>query len=106
MVHAPFTASGRVASYPLGMNAVTYHHFGGPDALELTTSEAPPVSSHDLRVRVHAVSVNPLDSKIRRGELRLLSGARFPKVPGIDFAGVVEAVGAKVTGFTVGDRVF
>jgi NADPH:quinone reductase-like Zn-dependent oxidoreductase len=88
------------------MNAVTYNHFGGPDVLELTTSDAPRVGSHDLLVRVRAVSVNPLDGKIRRGELRLLSGARFPKTPGIDFAGLVEAVGAKVAGFTVGDRVF
>jgi NADPH:quinone reductase-like Zn-dependent oxidoreductase len=87
------------------MNAVTYNHFGGPDVLELTTSDAPRVGSHDLLVRVRAVSVNPLDGKIRRGELRLLSGTRFPKKPGIDFAGVVEAVGSKVSGFTVGDRV-
>ncbi|MBX3203783.1 MAG: alcohol dehydrogenase catalytic domain-containing protein [Labilithrix sp.] len=63
---------------------------------------APLALSLDLLVRVHAVSVNPLEGKIRRGELRLLSGARFPKTPGIDFAGVVEAVGAKVTGFAVG----
>jgi NADPH:quinone reductase-like Zn-dependent oxidoreductase len=88
------------------MNAVTYNHFGGPDVLELTTRAAPRVGPLDVLVRVRAVSVNPLDSKIRRGELRLLSGARFPKTPGIDFAGVVEAVGAKVTGFAVGDRVF
>ncbi|MBX3220626.1 MAG: NAD(P)-dependent alcohol dehydrogenase [Labilithrix sp.] len=88
------------------MNAITYSHFGGPDVLKLTRSESPRVGSLDLLVRVRAVSVNPLDGKIRRGELRLLSGARFPKTPGIDFAGVVEAVGAKVTGFAVGDRVF
>src|SRR4051812_1572870 len=88
------------------MNAVTYNQFGGPDVLKLTTSDAPRVGSHDLLVRVRAVSVNPLDGKIRRGELRLLSGARFPKTPGIDLAGLVEAVGTKVTGFAVGDRVF
>jgi NADPH:quinone reductase-like Zn-dependent oxidoreductase len=88
------------------MNAVTYNHFGGPDVLELTTSDAPRVGPHDLLVRVRAVSVNPLDGKIRRGELRLMSGARFPKTPGSDVAGIVEAVGAKAAGFAVGDRVF
>lgn len=88
------------------MNAITYSHFGNPDVLELTRSEAPRVGSLDLLVRVRAVSVNPLDGKIRRGEMRLLSGTRFPKTPGADFAGVVEAVGAKVAGFAVGDRVF
>jgi NADPH:quinone reductase-like Zn-dependent oxidoreductase len=88
------------------MNAITFSHFGGPDVLELTRKEAPRLGSLDLLVRVRAVSVNPLDGKIRRGELRLLSGARFPKTPGIDFAGIVEAVGAQVTGFGIGDRVF
>jgi len=88
------------------MDAITYSHFGGPEVLELTRREPPAVGALELLVRVRAVSVNPLDGKIRRGELRLLSGARFPKTPGVDFAGCVEAVGAKVAGFAVGDRVF
>jgi NADPH:quinone reductase-like Zn-dependent oxidoreductase len=92
--------------YLHGMNAITYSHFGSPEVLKLTSGTKPSVGARDLLVRVRAVSVNPLDGKIRRGELRLLSGAHFPKTPGIDLAGVVEAVGAKVTGFHIGDRVF
>lgn len=88
------------------MNAITYSHFGSPQVLELTSRQAPGVGAHDLLVRVHAVSVNPLDGKIRRGAMRLMSGTHFPKTPGSDFAGVVQAVGAKVTGFAAGDRVF
>ncbi|NMO17923.1 NAD(P)-dependent alcohol dehydrogenase [Pyxidicoccus fallax] len=57
-------------------------------------------------MRVRAVSINPLDGKLRRGEARLLSGTKFPKTPGLDFAGVVEQVGEGVSGFKVGDDVF
>ncbi|RKH57559.1 NAD(P)-dependent alcohol dehydrogenase [Corallococcus interemptor] len=88
------------------MNALTYSRFGNLDVLRHTHSPAPRVRAHHLLIRVRAVSVNPIDGKIRRGELRLLSGARFPKATGSDFAGVVEAVGAGVEGFSVGDRVF
>jgi NADPH:quinone reductase-like Zn-dependent oxidoreductase len=88
------------------MNAVTYRRFGSPDVLELVDIPSPHPAAGQLLVRVRAASVNPLDGKIRRGELRLLSGSRFPKTPGMDYAGVVEAVGSGVIGFAVGDRVF
>ena len=63
----------------------------------------PVAAGHDLLVRVHAVSVNPVDTKVRRGapvppgEVRIL---------GYDAAGVVEAVGEQVTRFKPGDRVY
>ncbi|HTN86451.1 MAG TPA: NAD(P)-dependent alcohol dehydrogenase [Sorangium sp.] len=89
------------------MKTITYARFGGPEVLALSDTTPPPPSREGrLLVRMHAVSLNPLDGKIRRGEARLLSGARFPKTPGIDFAGVVEGVGPGVVGFSVGDRVF
>jgi NADPH:quinone reductase-like Zn-dependent oxidoreductase len=88
------------------MQAVTYDHFGGPDVLTLAEVAAPAVRAGHLRVRVAAVSINPLDGKIRRGQLTLLSGRRFPKTPGLDLAGTVDAIGAGVTGFAVGDAVF
>jgi NADPH:quinone reductase-like Zn-dependent oxidoreductase len=57
-------------------------------------------------VRVRASSVNPLDWKIRRGELRFVLPSRFPLVLGFDLAGEVEAVGPEVTRFEPGDPVF
>ncbi len=60
----------------------------------------------DVRVRVHAVSINPVDAKVRRGELKLIAGGRFPKRPGLDFSGVVEAVGEGVSQFVPGDAVY
>jgi len=88
------------------MQTVTYSRFGSPDVL--TLSDAAPTSprSGHLVVRVHAVSINPLGSKIRRGDARLLSGTKFPKTPGLDFAGGVEQVGEGVSDFQVGDVVF
>src|SRR5207248_2827730 len=65
-------------------------------------------------VAVHAVSVNPVDWKMRSGgplrlaarAIRIFRGPRGPVILGVDFAGVVEAVGARVTGYTVGQRVY
>lgn len=88
------------------MKTITYAGFGGADVLTLSEAAPPPVRKNHLLVRVHAVSINPLDGKIRRGELRVLSGTRFPKTPGLDFAGVVEQVGEGVSGFRIGDAVF
>lgn len=63
----------------------------------------PVPGAHDLRVRVEAVSVNPVDTKLRAPKPQVESS---PKVLGYDAAGVVEAVGAAVTGFKPGDRVY
>ena len=71
----------------------------------------PVVKDGDVLVRVHAVSVNPLDWHFLRGHpylARPSSGWRKPKrnIPGVDVAGVVEAVGKNVTRFKPGDEVF
>jgi NADPH:quinone reductase-like Zn-dependent oxidoreductase len=88
------------------MRTITYERFGGPEVLTLSDVAPPSHRKSHLVVRVHAVSINPLDGKIRRGEARLLSGAKFPKTSGLDFAGVVEQVGEGVSGFRIGDDVF
>jgi NADPH:quinone reductase-like Zn-dependent oxidoreductase len=88
------------------MKTVTYSRFGSPDVLTLSDVAPPSPRGGHLVVRVLAVSINPLDGKLRRGDARLLSGTKFPKTPGLDFAGVVEQVGQGVTGFQVGDDVF
>lgn len=63
----------------------------------------PVASGHDLLVRVAAVSVNPVDTKVRAPKPQVETA---PKVIGYDAAGVVEAVGESVTGFAVGDAVY
>jgi len=57
-------------------------------------------------VRVKAASVNKADWVVRNGGLKLMTGRRFPRAMGTDFAGVVEAVGPTVTRLKVGDEVF
>jgi NADPH2:quinone reductase len=63
----------------------------------------PVPGEHDLLVRVEAVSVNPVDTKVRSPKPQVEAQ---PKVLGYDAAGTVEAVGASVTGFKTGDRVY
>jgi len=88
------------------MKAIGYHHnlpVDQPDALEDLELPAPQPGPRDLLVRVKAISVNPVDTKVRRNTAPPAGQA---KVLGWDAVGVVERVGADVAGFQVGDRVF
>ncbi len=96
---------------PETMRAVVYRRYGSPDVLQLEEVPKPAVKDGDVLVRVHAAAVNPLDWHLLRGKpyiVRPTSGWRTPKrnIPGVDVAGVVEAVGRDVTGLKPGDEVF
>lgn len=88
------------------MRAIAYTEFGGPDVLHLTELEPPPLGRDFVRVRVTASSVNPVDWKIRQGNLQPVMEHWFPIVPGWDVSGVVDEVGPAVTEFAPGDHVF
>jgi NADPH2:quinone reductase len=99
--------SGRAGIRMVPMKAIGARQFyPASDAGCLVDFEAerPVPGARDLLVRVVAVSVNPVDTKVRK----LLGEARQdpPRILGFDAAGVVEAVGAEVTGFSPGDEVF
>ncbi|MBP5947799.1 MULTISPECIES: NADP-dependent oxidoreductase [unclassified Pseudomonas] len=66
----------------------------------------PVVGVHDVLVQVHAASVNPLDSKIRTGEFKLILPYTFPLILGNDLAGVVVRTGSAVKRFKPGDEVY
>ncbi len=66
----------------------------------------PVVGEHDVLVRIHAASVNPLDSKIRAGEFKLILPYALPLVLGNDLAGVVVGIGSAVSRFKAGDEVY
>ncbi|MEN7341418.1 MAG: zinc-binding alcohol dehydrogenase family protein [Pseudomonadota bacterium] len=84
------------------MRAIGYRQPGSPEVLEEFELPEPTPGPRDLLVSVHAVSVNPVDTKIRAAR-----PAAFERhVLGYDAAGIVEAVGAEVVNFSVGDRVF
>ncbi|MGF6528938.1 zinc-binding alcohol dehydrogenase family protein [Variovorax sp. PvP013] len=88
------------------MKAIGYHQslpIDDPMSLQDLTLPDPVPGPRDLLVRVAAVSVNPVDTKVRRNAAPEAGQA---KVLGWDAVGTVEAVGAQVTGFRVGDRVY
>jgi NADPH:quinone reductase-like Zn-dependent oxidoreductase len=88
------------------MKRVQYLHFGSPDELRLDEVKIPDAGKGQIRVQVRAASANPMDWKLRRGEMKAISGSRFPRGLGHDFAGVVEAIGPGVERLEVGDEVF
>jgi NADPH:quinone reductase-like Zn-dependent oxidoreductase len=93
------------------MEAVVHCEYGKPDVLQVKDIEKPTPDDTQLLVRVRAASLNPLDGHFIRGMLlaRLMGGGlRKPKDTrsGVDYAGVVEAVGKNVTQYKVGDEVF
>lgn len=84
------------------MKAVIQTETGTPEVLRLEQVPDPVPGEHDLLVQVHATSVNPVDVKGRRNQ-----GLRqFPIILGFDVSGVVVGMGARVTGFKVGDEVY
>jgi NADPH:quinone reductase-like Zn-dependent oxidoreductase len=88
------------------MKRVQYLHYGGPEQLRLDEVKQPDPGRGQIRVRIRAAAANAMDWKIRRGEMKALTGFRFPRGLGHDFAGVVEAVGPGVERLKVGDEVF
>jgi NADPH:quinone reductase-like Zn-dependent oxidoreductase len=86
------------------MRAYQLESFDGPP--RMVEVPKPVVSDGELLVRVHAVSVNPVDLGIASGDAKSWLEYRFPVTLGRDLAGTVEEVGAGVTKYAVGDRVF
>ena len=99
--------SGRVGIRIGGMKAIGARQFfpaSDPECLVEFEAAMPVPGEMDLLVRVRAVSVNPVDTKVRK-----LLGDTVqdpPRVLGFDAAGIVESVGSEVTGFSPGDEVF
>lgn len=97
------------------MKAVVVKKYGGPEVAVVTQRPDPQVGPNDVRVRVEAVAVTAGDARLRGGRFprgfrvpaRLALGFRGPRRPvlGSAFSGVVDQIGAAVTGFRVGDEV-
>lgn len=85
------------------MKAILLRSHGGPENLQLEEVPTPTPQTGEVRVCIHAASVNPIDLKIRAG---LPIGPQLPGVLGCDFSGVVDQVGEGVGAFRVGDEVY
>ena len=93
------------------MRAVVYDRYGPPEVLRLEDVERPVPKEDEVLVKIHASTVNRSDCGLRSAEYfitRFFTGLLRPKrkIVGSELAGEVEAVGATVTEFAVGDRVF
>jgi NADPH:quinone reductase-like Zn-dependent oxidoreductase len=88
------------------MQAVAIDAYGPASSLSVREMEKPTPGQGQILVRVHYASINPVDWKIRRGDIRLLLGNKFPRVIGVDFAGEVSEVGSGVSKYKPGDRIF
>jgi NADPH:quinone reductase-like Zn-dependent oxidoreductase len=91
------------------MKAIAHCEYGGPEVLTLVDLEKPVPTDNQVLVRVRAAALNPLDLTIRGPwAVRPLVGMRKPKDTrlGVDYSGIIEAVGKNVTGLKPGDEVF
>ena len=88
------------------MRAARAHDYGGPEVLSVDEVEVPEPGSGEVRVRVHASSVNPVDAKIRSGAQRAIIRYTLPRTLGLDLSGVIDALGPGVDRFRVGDEVW
>lgn len=86
------------------MQAIVARRFGGPEVLQLEDVPDPVAGAGQVRVRIHAVGVNPYDTYMRAGGYAINPG--LPYTPGADAAGVIDQVGNGVNGLQAGDRVY
>ncbi|MGW1096906.1 NADP-dependent oxidoreductase [Streptomyces sp. NPDC002455] len=88
------------------MRKVSFAEFGGPDVLRLVDAEEPHAGRGRIRITVRAAGVNPVDWRIREGQILGAHPTVLPSGVGQDAAGVVDEVGEDVEGVAIGDRVF
>ncbi|MFD2285001.1 NADP-dependent oxidoreductase [Pedobacter petrophilus] len=100
----------KIESAPIIMKAVRQHEFGGPEVLVYEDAPAPEINPGEVRIRVHAVGLNPPDWYLRDGYKALppewQPKVNFPIILGTDVSGVIDAVADDITDFAVGDEVY
>ncbi|MFF9901983.1 NADP-dependent oxidoreductase [Streptomyces olivaceus] len=88
------------------MQAYVLTRYGDASAMEFQDVPEPTADDGQVLIRVQAAGLNPIDFKVREGRMKMLTRLDLPLVAGSELSGVVEAVGAGVTRFAAGDRVF
>lgn len=87
------------------MKAIYYQQHGTAQVLELGERPKPQAGPDEVLLKVYATSVNPIDRRLRAGELQEYISRTFPVIPGWDVAGEIVALGENVKGWAVGDEV-
>ncbi|GAA1670849.1 NADP-dependent oxidoreductase [Nonomuraea maheshkhaliensis] len=88
------------------MLAVHFNRFGPPDVLAVGTLPEPHAGPGQVRIRVRAAGVSPVDLALRAGRSPSSGRLALPHIPGVDAAGVIDELGTGVAGHAVGDQVF
>lgn len=88
------------------MKALCLLRYGSLDHLKLAELPEASPGAGQVRVKVHASSLNPADFKVALAEVKFLHGRKFPLVLGYDFSGVIDALGTGVADFKIGDPVY
>jgi NADPH:quinone reductase-like Zn-dependent oxidoreductase len=87
------------------MKAIVLNEYGDSSHLKLTEIPEPKPGAGEIKVKVAAAGLNPIDWKLRSGDYKAFMPIEFPFVPGVDVSGQVVDLGSGVTQFKVGDRV-
>jgi len=88
------------------MKAIITKAYGSVDVLSVENVDMPTIQEDEILVQVKASSVNPLDWRIRTGEMKIMTGKTPPRILGSDYAGVVSKVGQNIKKYKIGDEVF
>ncbi|WP_460158864.1 NAD(P)-dependent alcohol dehydrogenase [Pseudomonas sp. S3_E11] len=88
------------------MKRIQYNKYGGPEVMRIDDFELDSPAEGEVGVSVKFAAINPIDWKLRIGQMKIVTGRKFPRAMGMDFSGTVVSVGAGVTRFKVGDPVF
>ena len=107
----PRYSNGNVYQLAGPMKAIICTHYGQPEELQLNEVPIPAPRTNQIRIRVKAAAINDHDWSLVRGKptiYRLIFGLRRPRkpIPGMEVAGIVDAVGSDATQFKVGDAVY
>ncbi len=88
------------------MRSIIINKYGSKDVLKLKNIDKPEVGEDEVLIKIAYAGVNPIDWKVRNGEVKLFFRIKFPYTPGSDIAGEVVKVGNNVENFKIGDQVF
>jgi alcohol dehydrogenase len=88
------------------VKAAQIDNYGDVTNIRVRDIESPSISDDQILVEIHASSINPFDQTVLSGGAESMAPLNFPATLGLDIAGIVAEIGANVTGFAIGDRVY
>lgn len=88
------------------MRRIQYYKYGGPELMRLEDFDLAMPGKGQVAMKIKFAAINPIDWKLRNGQMKIVTGNKFPRAMGMDLSGTVISVGPGVTRFKPGDAVF